>query len=1038
MNIPKTSYPTINEGPHTMPYVGLRPFRENENHLFFGRETQVDELAGRLRRSRFLAVLGASGSGKSSLVKAGLLPALHSGHMVTAGSHWKVAVIRPGNAPLERLTQGLAELQRTDPEAEVMAPELMIRTVLRHSSRGLVEVAGNMLLGPHDNLLLVVDQFEELFRFPPRSEGNEAALSFVRLLLSAGSQREVPVYVILTMRSDFLGDCSRFPGLPEMINQGQYLVPSMSRDNFRAAITAPAAVFYREIAPPLETRLLNDVGDRLDQLPILQHALMRTWNRWREDTGGEGPLLLRHYEEVGGMESALDLHAEEIFAELGTARAQRVCELVFRIITTKGSDNRGIRRPTRFGDICAISGADPEAVRFVLEAFRPAGRSFVLPYPPVDLTEEVVVDISHESFMRVWKRLTRWVDEEADSEAMFRRIREAMSLHAEGKAGLWRPPELHLATAWREKEAPSEVWAERLGGGFVATEQFIQQSDATYTAELDAKERERRAKLRRARIFATVLAIAALIAIGLTIFATQAKREADQQREIAELREQEARTARDEALAAQQTAEDSTASAIRSRKRATEQATIADAQRRNANSQRIIADRQRLLALIAKDSAERAQTRAVANAQEANRQSNIARRNEKVAQEQRQEAVTARTQTERLRLLSIARSMAIRSTVQKEDLTLKGLLAYQAWRFHAENGGADPVPDIYAALYAARKALSGTDFNVVRRLPVSVRGLQFDAEGRLLVTSSGGGRVDAGPVAGGAQPVFAGKAPIRGTGFVGETGILAVATQAGEVYLTEPSRGDSGGTLVPLARVPGSIHALVVLPEASALGVAGDAGQLFRIPLSGGELQKVGQPVGIVHDLAYAAGSGAIFLVNDSGEVRSLAPAAMDSGTVWYRPEIAGPATCIALGPAGRNRAVGTARGEILLFSPDQPDAPITLSGHRQGINELRFSPSGNYLASVSHDRTARIWNLADPAALPLVLDDHADWVWSVAFLPDESGVLTGAADGKVRLFPLSLATLAKGFCAVLPRDFTPVEWRTYAPAVPYQSICPK
>lgn len=1018
------------------PYVGLRSFREDENHLFFGREEQVDELAGRLRRSRFLAVLGASGSGKSSLVMAGLLPALHGGYMVEAGSHWKVAVIRPGNAPLARLGEGLTRLIRERNENEqVVAPEKMVQTILRHSSRGLVDVARNMVLDQHDNLLIVVDQFEELFRFPPRSQGNEEALTFVRLLLNAGSQSRVPTYVIITMRSDFLGDCIRFPGLPEMINDGQYLVPRMSRENFRDAIVSPAAVFFKRISPPLETQLLNDVGDRLDQLPILQHALMRTWDHWLEDTGGNGPVLLQHYLAAGGMENALDLHAEEIFTELGTERLQKVCERVFRTITTKGSDNRGIRRPTPFADICTIAEADPDEVHSVIEAFRKPGRSFILPAPPHSLHSETVIDISHESFMRVWKRLVKWVEEEVDSEAMYLRIREAMLLYLQDKAGLWRPPELHLATAWLEKENPTEIWADRLGGDFPETMDFIANSDATYTAELEEKERERRSKLRRARIFAIVLAIAALISIALSVFAMQARKEADQQREVAELREREAKAARDAALAARKTAEDSTASAVRSRILASEQAEIAREQRGNALQQR-------MLALIAKDSAVQARSRADANAIEAKRQSEIAKENEKVAltneqtaQEQREKAVAARNQTERLRMLSIARSMAVKSAIQKEDPQLKGLLAYQAWQFNQENKGAAHDPDLYAALYEARKALTRPGFNVVRRLPGSVRGLATQPGSDLLLTRGGAGEVALGKAGEQAKIIFEDNSPIRGAQFLPGTSWIVIGEERGTIYLIDKDQNPNPPA--PLLQLAGSLHDLVLLPGSNLIAAGGDRGKLSLINLGSGKVEHASDAGGSIREIALIEGQKLLLVCNDRGEIRAFSAALPDtSETIYPIKEGQSPAHCMAISPDEKTMAIGTQAGEILLLPIAEGGLNGTLQGHTQMVNQLCYSPSGQYLASAGNDRTARLWTMAAPGSVPIALTDHADWVWSVGFSQDGGTLYTGCADGLVKAFPLSLDALADKFCNGLDRDLTEREWQSYIPDVPYRSTC--
>ena len=266
------------------PFPGLRPFETEEYRLFFGREGQSDELIERLQRARFLAVVGTSGSGKSSLIRAGLMPALRGGMMKGAGSGWRIAVMRPGGDPIGNLA---AELVKKEVLSEAGAglpddeAEAVIEATLRSGSLGIVNVARIARLGD-EKLLIVVDQFEELFRFRAAHEGGstDEASAFVKLLLEAARQRDFSIYIVLTMRSDFLGDCAQFQGLPEAINDGQYLIPRMTRDERRFAVTGPVGVTRGKISEPLINRLLNDVGDNPDQLPILQHALMRTWEYW--------------------------------------------------------------------------------------------------------------------------------------------------------------------------------------------------------------------------------------------------------------------------------------------------------------------------------------------------------------------------------------------------------------------------------------------------------------------------------------------------------------------------------------------------------------------------------------------------------------------------------------------------------------------------------------------------------------------------------------------------------------------------------------
>jgi energy-coupling factor transporter ATP-binding protein EcfA2 len=321
--------------PAVNPYPGLRPFREDEEHLFFGREHQVDGMVDKLARTHFLVVVGTSGSGKSSLVNCGLRPALHRGLLAAAGTQWRIAQFRPGNRPLHALADALARLAAPAPtpsESSPFSASDLIEATLRSSKLGLLDAIEQAGLPPRTNVLIVADQFEELFRYRDLAAtatrgdagATEDATAFVNLLLEVPNQAAPNVFVALTMRSDFLGDCAQFFGLPEAINAGQYLVPRLSREERRLAIAGPAGVSGARVSPVLLTRLVNDVGDNPDQLSILQHALNRTWARWQAQGTPSEPIVLDHYEKIGAMAKALDAHAEEAFAELGQDAAYGV------------------------------------------------------------------------------------------------------------------------------------------------------------------------------------------------------------------------------------------------------------------------------------------------------------------------------------------------------------------------------------------------------------------------------------------------------------------------------------------------------------------------------------------------------------------------------------------------------------------------------------------------------------------------------------------------------------------------------------------
>src|SRR5262249_37562036 len=207
------------------PYPGLRPFTRGETDIFFGREAHTDDLVDRLGRRRFLSVVGPSGCGKSSLVRAGLLDALESGFMASAGAGWHVADMRPGGRPMWQLAGPLLSLAGRPPSGPDSA---FLAAAVERGPHSLIEYLHDLPLPKDENLLILVDQFEEIFRFTPGTSQEEAD-TFVALLLAATQQYEQAIYVVITMRSDFIGDCARFAGLPEAINEALFLTPRLSR-----------------------------------------------------------------------------------------------------------------------------------------------------------------------------------------------------------------------------------------------------------------------------------------------------------------------------------------------------------------------------------------------------------------------------------------------------------------------------------------------------------------------------------------------------------------------------------------------------------------------------------------------------------------------------------------------------------------------------------------------------------------------------------------------------------------------------------------
>ena len=932
------------------PFHGLRPFLQEEADLFFGRDRQSDELVQRLASRRFLAVVGTSGSGKSSLVRAGLLPSLEGGLMADAGANWRMAILRPQDDPIGFLARAIvATGALTHLDLSAPAAEGVVETTLRRSSLGLVEAARLARLQPHENLLVLVDQFEELFRFADlasqRGAGDEAP-AFVKLLLEAAHQTAVPIYVVITMRSDFLGDCARFRDLPEAISDGQYLIPRLTRDELQAVITGPIGVRGGRIATSLLQRLLNDVGDDMDQLPLLHHALMRAWDHWQAHDPEDRGMDLRDLDAIGGMTAALSRHADEAFAAQPSDRERTIAERLFKSLTERGADNREIRRPTTLARIAAIASVDEDEVIAVIDRFRTPDRSFLMPPHDVTLRGDSVIDISHESLIRQWRRLRTWVDEEAESRATYLRLVEAARLRREGKAGLWGEPDLTYARQWQAREAPNAAWAERYAAGFDEATAFLHDSENAHAAEV----------------------------------------------------ERENRRAEGERQAQQQALQQAEALAQAHRQRADEQATA------SARQRRLSVALAALLALVAAAAFYGWQQRAAAVGQEAIAQerSRIALSRQLAAQAMNDVAgaLASADRSDYARgLLLAAQALHTKSTVEARSALLKTVLL-SPHRLQYLWGRAAPIAHLAVSPDGTRVAAAAADGPVtlwdgathqplegslgplegkVTSVAFSPRGDRLaigydDATVRLwnVTTRQPSGAALAGLTEAVRSLAFSPDGTRLAAGAGAESGELVVWDVASERPVGGAKASDGAGQ-----RIPG-IDGIAFSPDGSTILSAGSRGTMIiwdaatiapRKTLEGQQFTAVAfSPDGKQALTGGQSGVGTRRIVEhpyglilwdlETGEARGLAS-----------PSEIEDVRSVAFGP-GDLVAAGGDDGRLWLVSLEMRNSIQALVGHKESVTSLAFGPEGRTLISGSRDGVLIVRDLRGDAPLERAVND--------------------------------------------------------------------
>jgi WD40 repeat protein/energy-coupling factor transporter ATP-binding protein EcfA2 len=1016
------------------PFPGLRPFGIDESHLFFGREGQTDEVLLKLSENKFVAVIGSSGSGKSSFMYCGVIPILYGGFFSQVGSNWEVIVSRPGNSPIQNLAKSIIAkdeyLNNSDPEEKLIA-ETINTTILRSSSKGLTEAIEQNSRLSNKNILILIDQFEELFRFKKSEESNSYAnesLEFVNLILDAVHTKESKIYVALTMRSDFIGECAQYPELTKIINDSHYLIPQMNREQKRLAIEGPVAVGGGKISPRLTQALLNDLGDNPDQLPILQHALMRTWSHWKEKREeGETYIDLQHYEAVGKMAEALSQHANEAYDELSNSQ-KLICESLFKTLTEKTGDTHGIRRPTRLDTIAQISGATEGEVIEVIEKFRQAGRSLLMPSVGITLNSNTVIDISHESLMRIWVRLKVWVDEEGEAVQMYLRLSDAAAMYQTGKTGLWRQPDLQLALNWQEKNKPSLVWAQRYNPAFERTILFLETSKKAFETEIKVKEMLQKRMLKRTRMIAIVLGAAAIVSLFFLVFAFMQKAVADQnlkeamkQKELALSNEKEALKQKEIAEQQKEIAEKQKELAIQSEMEALHQKEIAEQQTQLAMINEKEAIKQKGIALDKEREAISQKLLAIASEKEATTQKSLAEKNA-------QEAY-------RLRLLSIAQSMAVKS-VQIGDTMKRALLAQQAHIFNSNNGGNPLNNDIYNGLYYALKLLKDQTYNSLKGHENAVRTIVHTPDGKTMFTGGSDGKVlkwnsdNSAPI-----EILYKDYVIRSLAVSSDNKWLAVAGENSKIQLINISDEQAVPKTIKVHK--GHVWALAFTPDGSGLISTGTDSIINHYHIASDKSELIGKSNERIRSLSHSKDGKYLAAGTENGKIVIFNRHKKDSETI-LRVKGSKRVNSLAFTNNSKYIALGDEAGFVRVWDVENKKLVSVLSGSSARINDLKFNHDDSMLASASFDGSVKVYNMKKLTDQPLVLKDHDSWVWALSFSPDGKKLIAGCVDNLIRVWPTNVETMSSQICDKLNRNMSKSEWEQYvAEDIAYEHTCP-
>ncbi len=488
------------------PYKGLRPFDEADAADFYGRDILIKRLLEGLSRDgdsesngHFLAVVGPSGSGKSSVVLAGLVPALRQGFLA-GSSNWFIVKMVPGADPFAEMEAALLSVS--------LKPLSDLAQRLRNDDQGLQAVVDEILVDPDDELLLVIDQFEEIFTLVDNAADRARFLNNVAHAVTEENSR---IRVVITLRADFYDRPLLYPAFGDLVRTNTEVVLPLTADELRRTVIGPAKRVGLGIEPALVDAIVNDVSEQPGALPLLQYALTDLFER-RDGMD----IRLQVYEDSGGISGALARRADEIYAMLDS-HGQQIARQIFLRLVAVGEGKEATRQRVRWSVLLTLAPQDSRIVRDVLDTF---GRYRLLTFDYDPQTREPTVEVAHEALIREWQRLQRWLDDSRADLLTQRRLQTAihewLSAHRDSSY-LATGSRLELFEAWRG-----------------TTVLVLNEQERAY---LDASVALRLRNLRRRRLVTVSLVLITVVSFALAVFAFDQQAQTKRQARIGRSRE---------------------------------------------------------------------------------------------------------------------------------------------------------------------------------------------------------------------------------------------------------------------------------------------------------------------------------------------------------------------------------------------------------------------------------------------------------------------------------------------------------------------
>ncbi len=988
---------TINIRPN--PFPGLRAYRPDEGHLFFGRMESTLKVVTRLKENRFVSVIGGSGSGKSSLVLSGVIPALLKEN-AESKKLWSYLVFRPEINPIDNLAAELSALSSSAGFTQLS--QASVAASLHNRSEGIIDAVNKIRKSLRQQIVIVIDQFEEIFRYSPAAtrglEGDEAT-DFIDLLVNVVQQPDQGLYLILTLRSEYVSECSRFHTLTNLMNTSSFLLPQMSHDMLISVIEEPVKASGATIDRSLSKIILGDLTDKPGQLPVLQHLLMRMWGQWSKAGDMSRSLSIADYEAVGGLKGAISQHAGQAMNMLDE-RHRYVCSRLFRTIAVRTEDGRELRRPSNISAIASRTGCTVEEIIHVADVFRSPDYSFITPSSDVSINKDSVIDLSHESIIKLWATLRKWLDDEDASKRMYMQLAAAAEHYQEGKGKLWTAPDLLMALKWREENQPTLAWAEKIDPAFERTMLFLKNSEEEYVVHEEYNRKTGSNKIRRSRLITGILGMIVLLTLTALGALYTLRNRSEKQKSVA-------LQLKDEAVAYTSVLGDSLKKMS---------GTLFTAEQ--------IAELEKIKAIAATDREKEA-------VRKASQASSIL----KVAETEKTAAVTLAAEENRRKILTVARSLALRSINHAGDQDLQILLAWQAYLFNKSHEGIEDDSDIFSALYDVSKRYGNKYYYQFRPEGAAVTAMTEASGGHFFYTADTGGRIlrwQADLPRKGYDIVWQGDKIIHAMTLSPDESWLACGTTTSDIIMI-PLSEDSIG--YQLQNDGSGITALVFSTSGDLLYSSAIEGAVTSWNLKSRENRVLmSEPAGITA-LDISQNDNLLTALTKDGRILLLDPGAPEK---QYTLDAGGRViSSFKYIPGEERLATGYENGTIDIWNTETRNIEASVEGHTSSVDAVAFDRSDDRMLTADGEGIIKLWTLSDLTQPPVVISDGRDAIMHLAFNEDGNAFLS-ATGVEVTQRPAHIRCMTDNLCSLVHRNLSEAEWSAFVGRdIDYEATCP-